>query len=179
MAFQAGIEPLVVIGIMIASAIYQAIAKRKQDAETWSEWDQTQGPPPSPRPSPPPFIPTKPTPQPRNIVQPAQTIHKAPPPLARPVIIPHDHEAHEGPDREAVRLDQSQAAYERAANLQKRVESRFAEVNRQTQAHVPAIVRIRKRPEAAQRVLKNFRRPETIQQAFLASFVLNPPKALE
>jgi hypothetical protein len=179
MHLRAGVEPLIVIGIMIASAIYQAIAKRKQDNETWAEWDQPSQPPLPPQQPVPPVIPTKALPQPRAIVRQAPVVEKAPPPLPRPVIIHHDHEAHEGPDLELARLEQSQSVYARAANLQQRVETRLTEIDRQTVAHVPAAVRVKQRPVAAQKIVKSFQRPETIQQAFLASFVLNPPKALE
>jgi hypothetical protein len=104
---------------------------------------------------------------------------KAPPPLPKPAVVPHDHEAHEGPDGELTNFAESQKAYARASNLQQRIEDRMAEIDRQTEMHVPTGIRLRTKTEAADRILKNFQKPETVRQAFLASFVLNPPKALE
>jgi hypothetical protein len=161
-----GIEPLIIIGVIIGSAILQAIAKRKQDRESWDEeWDSQSAPPVAPpaRPPRPEVIPTRPP-----------TIPKLPPRNPPPLVYEQ-----EGPGRELTHFEQSQVAYERASNLQRRVHDRFAEIDRRTERHVPTASRSRKRPESAELLLKSFRKPETIRQAFLASFVLNPPKALE
>jgi hypothetical protein len=166
-----GLEPLIIIGVMIASAIFQAISKRKQDAESWDDWNQpnppAQPPPPPPIRKSPPVIP--------SMLQPP----KSPPPLPQRTVVQHDCEEHEGPDRELARLEQSQTAYARAATLQQRVESRLAEIDRQTELARAAVPYTRERPQAALQILQTFRRPQTTRQAFLASFVLNPPKALE
>jgi hypothetical protein len=178
MTLRAGVEPLIVIGVMIASAILQAFYKRKEDSETWGELERPATPP-LPRPQPP-RIPTKAHPEPRTIITRAErsaipVIPKLPPNLPPPLVFER-----EGPAGELAHLDQSQKAYERAENLQQAVANRFAEIDRQTERHVPtAPVAHHQASKSAAQLLKNFRHPATTRQAFLASFVLNPPKALE
>lgn len=161
-----GIEPLIIIGVIIGSAILQAIAKRKQDRESWDEdWTSQPAPPVAP-----PALP----PRPVVLTTRPPTIPNFQPRIPPPLVYEQ-----EGPGRELTHVEKPQVAYERASNLQQRVHDRFAEIDRRTARHVPTAPRSRKRPESAERLLKSFRKPETIRQAFLASFVLNPPKALE
>lgn len=173
------LDPIIAIGIAIAWAIIQAISKKKQDAGDWADLEipRTPAPPPQPAPrrSPPPPVQQKRTPPPVRQPKPVIVTQRPyqPPPIP-PVILEQ-----EGPTRVLAHLAESQKAYERAANLQQSVEQRMAAVDRQTSSAKPEGLHHHYKTRAALELLQNFRRPESVRQAFLASFVLNPPKALE
>jgi hypothetical protein len=76
-------------------------------------------------------------------------------------------------------LKESQELYARTQKLDKAVASRLASVERETSSPVPAAPKPRARPPASAHILRTMRNPVTVRQAFLASFVLSPPKALE
>jgi hypothetical protein len=76
-------------------------------------------------------------------------------------------------------LRDSRQSYARAAKLQQDVASRLSTIEKQTTTAKPAEPKPRLRPPAAAHILKTMHNPITVRQAFLASFVLNPPKALE
>lgn len=76
-------------------------------------------------------------------------------------------------------MNESRTAYQRGRSIQERVEKFMAAVDRETAFAKPATVARPSPSKAAHDILEMFRRPETTRQAFLASFVLNPPKALE
>ncbi len=177
MKLDAAVSPLIAIVVAIGWAVLQGILKRKQDAEGWEEFDRPSAPVP-PRPKPPVIPPMTARPQTQA---PRQASRPAPLPVTRrpaPVPVPVRVER-EGPDIQLAHLNQSASAYQSAARLQQAVEGRMADVDRQTKAHRPAKVVQRERSRASRELLDSFRRPETVRQAFLASFVLNPPKALE
>jgi hypothetical protein len=170
-----GIEPILAILAAVGWWIVKAIYDRKRDAEMWEEMEET----PPARPTPPrvlgipPPVPQRPQQFPKP---------PAPPPIVRrsepirPVII---HEP-EGPARREVpHMKQAQESYSRAAHLQQTVADRLRAIDQQTSTHKASAPPKRNRPTAAPNVAQMFRNPVTVRQAFLAQFVLNPPKALE
>jgi hypothetical protein len=76
-------------------------------------------------------------------------------------------------------MNESLTAYQRGKSIQERVEKFMAAVDRETQFAKPAKVARPVQSKAAHDVSKMFRNPATTRQALLASFVLNPPKALD
>jgi hypothetical protein len=149
---------------------------------------QNQGAPP-PRipqthaqPLPPPVRPSPVILAPQRKLTPPAIPSGQPPPVVRtttplrPVIIAES----EGPAKAGLaKMGESRESYARGASLQKSVAQRLAAIDQQTVRHKPTQPAARFRPPAAAEVLRTFRNPKTIRHAFLASFVLNPPKALE
>ena len=173
----AGIEPIIAILVAVGWFIVKALFDRRRDADEWTEMELPRPartavpPPPPPRP-----------PIQRTIPPAAPAAGRIPPPIARrpeiirPVIV-HDEE---GPSRaDTARFKESRELYARAAHLQQAVASRFSAIDQQTASAKPTQPQNRMRPVAAPEVMRMFRNPTTIRQAFLAQFVLNPPKALE
>jgi hypothetical protein len=76
-------------------------------------------------------------------------------------------------------LNQSQQSYSRAEHLHESVASRLSAIDKQMSSAKPAQPGQRARSTTAANVFRTFRNPTTVRQAFLAQFVLNPPKALE
>jgi hypothetical protein len=76
-------------------------------------------------------------------------------------------------------MEESRRAYREGAALQQKIQNRLTEVERQTETARPVGVKQRPQSRVALNLLQTFRRPETTRQAFLASFVLNPPRALD
>ena len=194
MKLNAGLDPIIAILVGVGWFVVKALMNRREEADSWDDMERPAAPRPNlppqsqsaplPRipqknaaPLPPPVILTpqrKPTPPPipaRPTVPVVRTI--APP---RPVIIAEP----EGPANvELAKMRESRESYARAANLQRSVAQRLAAVDQQTSTHKAAQPYVRLRPAAAAHILRTFRNPTTVRQAFLASFVLNPPKSLE
>lgn len=187
----AGIEPFVAILVAVGWFIVKAIFDRRRDADEWTELELPR--PTRPTTAPPPLPTTQQT-QPRPMAprSPAPPIQRNVPPVQRPTIPPPIQrrpeiirpiiiqEEPEGPSRaDLARLKDSQESYARASNLQASVASRLSAIDQQTAAHKPVLPVKRMRPASAAHLLRTFRNPTTVRQAFLAQFVLNPPKALE
>jgi hypothetical protein len=184
----AGIEPFVAILVAVGWFIVKALFDRRRDADEWTELELPRptrpvAPPPLPTQQTRPMAPRPAAPPIQRNVPPVMKPRSVPPPIARrpevirPVIIQDEPE---GPTRaELARLRESQESYARAANLQASVASRLSAIDQQTAAHKPVQPVKRARPASAAHLLRTFRNPTTVRQAFLAQFVLNPPKALE
>jgi hypothetical protein len=192
-------DPLIALLIGIGWLIVKALQSRKKDAESWDELegptvppphvpDRNQGAPPRRIEAPRRGATTLPLPPLYRGPQPRQ----AAPPVApaRPVVRPVTSTSTTSPapvfaQDEAVRaledavLRDSRQSYARAAKLQQDVASRLSTIEKQTTTAKPAEPKPRLRPPAAAHILKTMHNPITVRQAFLASFVLNPPKALE
>lgn len=198
MKLNAGLDPIIALVGAIGWFIVQALMNRRREADSWDEAER----PPAPRPHvpdrqqgiPPQQIPragpkatTPPTmrpvilsPQRQNTPRPSPPRIPTPAPIvrtvapARPVITPQL----EGPvGADLAHLKQSQDSYARASHLQQSVAERLTAIDQQTSTHKPAAPKQRARPDM--KILEAMRNPVTARQAFVASFVLNPPKALE
>ena len=87
------------------------------------------------------------------------------------------------PTKPLANLEHSTQAYQRATQLHEAVAARMQRVNELTEKHgkalhAPITVHRATNPDA-RAVVNLLRRPATVRQALLASFVLAPPKALE
>lgn len=199
MKLRAAMDPLVALLIGIGWLIVKALQSRKKDAESW---DELEGPT-----VPPPHVPDRNQgAPPRRIETPGREsttlppIYRKLPPRppapappsrpAAPVVRPVTSTSTTSPapvfaQDEAVRaleqavLRDSRESYARAAKLQQDVTSRLSTIEKQTTTAKPAQPKPRMRPPAAAHILRTMHNPITVRQAFLASFVLNPPKALE
>ena len=171
-----GIEPILAILAAVGWWIVKAIYDRKRDAELWDGMEET---PPPARPAPPrvPGLPPPLVPRPQSMPGlPAPPPIVRSPDLIRPVIIAED----EGPtQREVPHLKHAQESYARASHIQQSVADRLQAIDLHTSTAKATTPKKRARPVAATNILRTFRNPVTIRQAFLAQFVLNPPKALE
>jgi hypothetical protein len=78
-------------------------------------------------------------------------------------------------------LEESNAAYEEAKRLQETAAARLRAADEQTRKHFARRARARRRGPMAAPVsaVALFRSPQSARQAFIASFVLGPPKALD
>lgn len=182
----AALEPVIAILVAVGWFIVKAILDRRRDADEWSEMEL----PRQPRPAPPPLAPQERTiPQPHRPptipppIRPRTQRAPQPPPVigrpepVKPIFILQEEE---GPARPHVgRLKESQESYALAAKLQDTVANRLSAIDQQTASAKPTEPRSRTRPASAAQLLRTFRNPQTVRQAFLAQFVLNPPKALE
>lgn len=75
-------------------------------------------------------------------------------------------------------LRESASAYERASSLQAKVEQRFRAVDQQTSTHRPTPVT--RSTRQTHQVIRNLRkRPSALREAFVASLIFSPPKAME
>jgi hypothetical protein len=199
MKMNAGLDPIIAIVIAVGWFVIQALVNRRREADSWDESEtppaprphvpeQNQGTPPTripqpgPESTPPPIRPVILTPQrpaappPVRPAQPPPFVLTTAPAPTRPIIV-------QEPERpigiDLAKLKDSHESYARAAGLQQAVQQRLSAIDRQTTTHKPTAAKIRPRPAAAVNILRTFRHATTVRQAFLASFVLNPPKALE
>lgn len=88
------------------------------------------------------------------------------------------------PTKPLATLEQSTHAYQRASRLHEAVAAHMQRVDEQTEKHGkpltgPVITRRDAGSADARAVVALLRRPATVRQALLASFILSPPKALE
>jgi hypothetical protein len=75
-------------------------------------------------------------------------------------------------------LRESASAYERASSLQAKVEQRFRAVDQQTSTHRPTPVT--RSTRHTHQFIRNLRkRPSALREAFVASLIFSPPKAME
>ena len=170
-----GIEPILAILAAVGWWIVKAIYDRKRDAELWEEMEET----PPARPVPP-RVPTAPPPlmpRPQQMPRPpAPAPIVRSPELIRPVIITEE----EGPaHREVPHLKHADESYSRASHIQQSVADRLHAIDLHTSTAKATMRTKRPRPAAATNILRTFKNPTNVRQAFLAQFVLNPPKALE
>jgi hypothetical protein len=194
----ARLDPLIALLIGLGWLVVKALQNRKKDAESWDTWNQQ---PPAPKPHvpsrgegvPPPKIetpgrnalppPTR-SPMGRTIQRRPDAAPRVPPTIVKtattgrpqPVIIAQT-QAHTAVEIAA--LKESEELYARTQKLDKAVASRLTAIERETSSPIPAAPKLRTRPPASAHILRTMRNPVTVRQAFLASFVLNPPKALE
>lgn len=198
MKLNAGLDPIIALLGAIGWFIVQALMNRRREADSWDETerptaprphvpDRQQGIPPQRIPhrgpkatTPPRMRPVILSPQRQNTPRPSPPRIPTPPPIvrtvapARPVITPEI----EGPTgADLAHLKQSQESYARASHLQQSVAERLSAIDQQTSKHKPTAPEQRARPET--KILETMRNPVMVRQAFVASFVLNPPKALE
>jgi hypothetical protein len=169
----AALNPLIALLIGIGWLIVKALQTRRKDADAWGELEQ------------PPVIPPQTPSRPGTIGRTTQRREAAPPvpprrmtqttSQYRPVIIqPRAPSA-----VELAALKESEELHARAQSLDKAVASRLAAIEQETKTAAPAAPKPRARPAVSAHILRTMRNPVTVRQAFLASFVLNPPKALE
>jgi hypothetical protein len=200
MKLNAGLDPILAILVGVGWFIVKALMNRRAEADSWDDMEKPaapgpQAPPHNQAPSPPripqagsqPSPPTvRPapvilTPQRRTAPPPTPTLQ--PPPMVRTTTTPRPPiviSEREGPTAvELAKLKESRESYARAASLQRSVAQRLTAIDQQTTAHKPAAPKLHTRPAASAHILRAMRNPVTVRQAFLASFVLNPPKALE
>lgn len=78
----------------------------------------------------------------------------------------------------AASLGNASDAWNRAGSIDARVRARLGEASNFLQ-HAPAGKVNKSRSAEAEQLVAAFRNPATVRQAFVASFVLGPPKALE
>lgn len=78
----------------------------------------------------------------------------------------------------AAALGNAADAWNRAGSIDERVRARLSEASNFLQ-HAPAGKVNKSRSAEAEQLVAAFRNPATVRQAFVASFVLGPPKALE
>jgi hypothetical protein len=185
----AALNPLIAVLVGIGWIVVKALMNRREDAESWDEPtvppaprphvpDRDQGTPPSriptpgPKALPPPIRPVI-AQNPPRAPQSSPVIRTFPAPVTRPVIV------HEPAAVQPGKLIQSQESYGRATHLHEAVAQRLSAIDQLTATAKPIAPKVRERSAAAAHVLRTFRHPVTARQAFLASFVLNPPKALE
>ncbi|HUS34693.1 MAG TPA: hypothetical protein VM680_05005 [Verrucomicrobiae bacterium] len=177
----AGIEPFVAILVAVGWFIVKALFDRRRDADEWTEMELPRPtrpaapvpPQPIQRTSSRPPAPPKP---PANYRPPKPPPITARPPTIRPILVKEE----EGPTRgELARLNQSQESYSRAEHLHESVANRLSAIDKQTASAKPTQPGKRTTSAAAAHVVRTFRNPTTVRQAFLAQFVLNPPKSLE
>jgi hypothetical protein len=199
MQLNAGLDPIIAIVIAVGWFVIQALVNRRREAESWDELEtppaprphvpeQNQGAPPTriPQPGPksttPPLRPVILTPQ-RPAAQPPLRPAQPPPFVATTAPAPTQtvivREAEAPAETELSKLKESHQSYARAAGLQQAVQQRLSAINQQTTTHKPTAPKTRRRPAATVNMLRTFRNPTTLRQAFLASFVINPPKSLE
>jgi hypothetical protein len=195
MNLNAGLDPILALLVGVGWFIVKAIMKRREDTDSWVESEQPAPPPhvpernqgvpprriekPGPQALPPPIRPTiNPyygTQKPKPPVASAPVIPPAP---VRPMIV--TAAAAEKAGRvELGKLKDSNQSYARASRLQQAVATRLTGIDRQTKVHKPTAPKQHAQSVAATHILRTFRNVTTTRQAFLASFVLNPPKALE
>jgi hypothetical protein len=189
----AGLDPIIAILVGVGWFIVKALMNRREDADSWGDMERPapprpQAPPPrtpqagSPT-SPPPIRPAAVVLTPQKRSAPPRTPTLQPPPIVRttaphrpPIVISE----REGPTAiELPKLKESRESYSRAASLQRTVAQRLTAIDQQTATHKPAAPKPRMRTISSAHILRTMRNPVTVRQAFLASFVLNPPKALE
>jgi hypothetical protein len=127
----------------------------------------------------------------RRLVQgesrPAPARPETPPPVikalptARSLVSPAKPLASEGTVVLKSPLIQSAAAYNRAADLSRRVGQKLEVVDRQMKSHPaqPVAPRHRVRPPAAAVVRRWTGSPEAVREAFVASIIFDPPLALQ
>lgn len=200
MKLNAAMDPLLALAIGIGWLIIKAIQSRRKDADSWNDLEKPAPPPHSPHRNigtPPPVMEKRgrgslPPLAPRPIISsrqrmnrpslPRQTAALPAPPVIRTSLEPRPILVGpaEGPTGvELAKLKESTQSYARASQLQESIAQRLSDVEKQTETAKPLAPKPRARSGAAAHFLRTMRNPATIRQAFLASFVLNPPKALE
>ena len=192
MRLQAAFDPIIIFLLGIGWILVKALQSRKKDAESW---EQTVGP------AQPPHVPSRNQGvPPRRIDQPGRSAvppvartsrdrlpqNKPPSPPPPPIVRtqPNPHPTVFAQEEAARALEQavlkdSEESYARANKLQQAVTGPLSEIEKQTTKPRPSPLKPRARPATAAHILRTMRNPVTVRQAFLASFVLNPPKALE
>lgn len=185
----AGLEPIIAVLVGVGWFIVKAIMNRREEADSWDESTA----PPAPRPhipqqnrGTPPAVVQKPGPRSTPPVQrpPILILPPRPAKASQPTTIYSSNTVPPPPaiaiPAERAQLKDSEESYKRASNLQESIAARFAAVDRQTMTHTAAATVQHQRDSDATAGLRDaFRHPPTIRQAFLASFVLSPPKSLE
>jgi hypothetical protein len=194
MKLNAAMDPILAIIIGVGWLVIKALQSRRKDADSWDETEQ-----PAPRPhvpqrnqGPPPLVIQKPGPQslppfsPRTILIPQPKSQTSVPPQKPPIVRtvtsvkPMIVNEPEGPTGiELGKLKQSEDSYSRASHLQQAVANRLSAIDKQTATPRATAPKARARSLVAAHTLRTMRNPITVRQAFVAAFVLNPPKALE
>jgi hypothetical protein len=188
MKLNAGLDPIIALLVGVGWFIVKALMNRRADADSWGDMERPPAPRPLPQPAPPPQpSPARPAPvilaPQRRTTPPIPGSRPPPPPIVRttapprpPIVVPE----REGPTGvELAKLTKSRESYARAATLQQMVAQRLSAIDQQTATHKPTAPKSHAPPATSGHILRTMRNPTTARQAFLASFVLNPPKALE
>lgn len=169
MELQAALDPIVAIIAGVGWFIVKALMNRRNDMDSWDEFEQPRpkSAPPLPAPAPAPSSPPAPP-----VIRPAPVIIvQAPPPVIpkpAPVVI-------QQPD--LARMEESRRAYERAARIDDAVAKRLSEIDETVAKHKRATAQ--KRRNGVEDVIATMRNPATARNAVLAAVILNPPKSME
>jgi hypothetical protein len=198
MKLNAGIDPIIAILVGVGWFVVKALMNRREDADSWDDMERPAAPrpqPPTPNQSPS-RIPqagskttlssNPPAPvilSPPGRAAPPMLPTSKPPPIVRTTAPPRPPivvSERKGPTSiELAKLKESRESYARAASLQRTVAQRLTAIDQQTTAHKATAPKARLRQTSSAHILRTMRNTSTARQAFLASFVLNPPKALE
>ena len=180
--------------VSIISTIIQSRKKAQEEAQQRGEL-----PPSVPRPE----RPERPVTQwPRNVGQWQEQLKRmleenAPPPVIRPIIVPEKREATSIPPAKPVKAavpqphfpgtpaltDESEgpsiasvSAHEHVSNMYDRVKQRLRAAGKHKTTHRPRVVHQRAPVPTLHRLTRN---PAALRDAFVASLIFSPPKALE
>lgn len=169
MELQAALDPIVAIIVGVGWFIVKALMNRRNEMDSWDEFEQPRPKSAPTIPAPPPAPSSSPTPP---VIRPAPVIIvQAPPPVIpkpAPVVIQQ---------AERARLEESRRAYERAAAIDDAVAKRLSAIDETVTKHKRATAQ--RRRDGVEDVIAKLRNPATARNAVLAAVILNPPKSME